>query len=161
MGKDANNVKGRLGEYIFAYNTNKTLRKYGYIQSFKSIPNSYTLRHYYRGQKGIDYYLRITDSNNNIYKYLIEVANWKKLRYQMNYFYKTRLVSKFYTWDRLNRYQHVIAINHRNISYIEEQLKNDKVLVIKFKEHYTPELIKKIVERKEIDISPYSINYPI
>jgi len=154
LGKDANNVKGRLGEYFVAYHLNKTLRMHGFKQSYKAIPNSYTIRHLYRGHKGIDFYLRVIDKEGKVYKYLIEVANWKRLRYQMDFFYQDRIVPKFTQWDRLNRYDHVMCINHRNTQFIEEKAKSDGVSIIQLKEHYTPELIKKLIAEKQID--PYT-----
>jgi hypothetical protein len=147
--KDANTL-GRVGECFVSYHINRTFHKYGYRWRKKLIPMSYQTHHLYRGYAGIDFYVKLMDSYGETYSLMIEVTNWKPYR-RLDYFYETRLLSKFKRLDKQNRCFHLICINRRNAERIKELAKRDGIIIIPLREHYTKDFLQRRIENKDTD----------
>jgi len=143
-----NNLKGRLGEIYVAECLKRQLYGYGFKYSYKSEPMSFRLRYQYPQDKGIDIYLRIIDDNCKVYRIFIEVCNWGKYHSINWYVFLTRIQFKFFKWDWKERYYHIIAINHRNVSLIEDKVAQLGTYIIPLREHITPDFIQRIRENK-------------
>ena len=149
-GKKDSNTLGRVGECFVSYHINRTFHKYGYRWRKKLIPMTYQTHHLYRGYRGIDFYVKLMDANGEMYSLMIEVTNWKSL-HDIDYFYRTRILSKFQRFDKQNRCYHLVCINRRNAERIIEWAKRDNLIVIPLREHYTRSFIQRRIDSKDID----------
>ena len=149
-GKNLNNVKGKLGELYVRFNIRYTLQKNGYKERHCTDPKTFTLIPLYRGYKGIDIYLRVTDKDNKTYRAFIEISNWGKYHDINEYLFNTRILAKFNRFDKNHKYIHILCMNKRNSKLVEDYCKKNDILLIPLREHITPSLLKTLIERKEI-----------
>lgn len=162
--KSRNNLLRVLGEWYVSDNLNWQFRNNGLHHSYKIEPNSYYLKYQYdpvldkkgkptgtRKNRGLDIYCRLVDENNIHYRVAIEVYNWRGKYHSINdYIYKTRIANKFKRYDKNNHMIHIIAMNKRNISLIEDRCREDNIYIIPLMECISPELIDRLIRRGEI-----------
>jgi hypothetical protein len=148
--RDLNNIKGKLGELYVYDNIINTLRQMGYRFSYKREPMTfYTKKQYRINGKGIDIYIRMVNQNNFVYRLMIEVSNWKKMRNINNYIYTKRILNKFKRWDKDWNCYHILAINRRNVKLLKARCRRDGILILELPEHVTPDFLLRLAERGE------------
>lgn len=80
---ERHNLLGVLGEKLVGFSICYVMWRLDYMVSFNNHPRSYTIIPNFKpedrrrdGIRGMDYYLRVVNSNEEIVKIFVEVKNW-------------------------------------------------------------------------------------
>jgi len=155
---DRANLLGRLGEQFVADNLHMQFQSRGLHYSYKKEPLSYYMKYQYtpyrsgrRYRTGIDVYARLVDEDNNSYRVMLEISNWRGKYHSINnHIFEQRILSKFLKYDALNRNIRCLAMNRRNIRLIEDRCKIHNIHILPIREHITPELLNRIYKENLI-----------
>jgi hypothetical protein len=139
---DSRNLKGDLGELYVRECIKRQLADRGLVYSHSTRPMNYQIRYQYPKARCIDIYLRLVDEDMNIHKAMIEVSNWQHLKWGISdYIFEDRILNKFKRYDRYNRCEHILCVQRRNVRYIAQRCRDNKITIIPLREHITPEYI--------------------
>jgi hypothetical protein len=127
---------GMVTELFCRYNLNIYLQDCKRLKKiYKGIePNSYIVQyHKFKGgrKKGIDIWLRVFDENCTPTTYQIEVKGWRHRRFGISDDnYKTKILSRYETYDPLNRDVHVLMITKCNLGEVAERCMRDGIKML-------------------------------
>jgi hypothetical protein len=154
--KQEDNIKGKIGEVFTKANLRKTFHQAGYRENTTGA-KTFTLNYHYRGY--IDFYLRFTNQNGEVYRCFIEVKNWKKWNYCTDKMFQRKILERFTKWDRDHKYYWILCINHRNLPVVAPYCEKYGILILPLREHYTKQLIRKIANENRI-LNDVPVVYP-
>ena len=111
---------------------------------------TFTIHRQYRAYegklRGMDHYLRFRDETDREYKCFIEVKNWKHYKNGISEdMFKKRILRRFTLYDIFRRRCWILAINYRNIPYIEKNCKKHNIHIIPIQDHITKQYISPFV----------------
>jgi hypothetical protein len=155
--KEEDNIKGQIGEIFTKANLRKTFNRAGYREN-KTGANTFTLIYHYRGY--VDFYLRFTNKDGVTYRCFIENKNWKKWNYCTDVMFQRKILERYTKWDMKHKHYWILTINHRNVQVLKPYCEKYNIHILPLKEHYTRQLIRKIVEENKL-INDVPIEYPI
>jgi len=154
--KQEDNIKGKISEVFTKANLRKTFHQAGYRENMVGV-KTFTLNYHYRGY--IDFYLRFTNQNGEVYRCFIEVKNWKKWNYCTDKMFQRKILERFTKWDRDHKYYWILCINHRNLPVVAPYCEKYGILILPLREHYTKQLIRKIANENRI-LNDVPVEYP-
>lgn len=139
---DRNTILGNIGEKFVGYCICRSLWRLGYPINFHNAPHSYLLKPKVgaddEGLGGIDYYLKIVNLNENIYRFLIEAKNWGHYSITPNMFNR-QILNRFTTINDNRDYHRIVTMNIRNIDNINARCEENNINILPISHHITPE----------------------
>jgi hypothetical protein len=141
---ERNIILGNIGEKFVGYCICHSLWKLGYPISFYNHPHSYLLTPRFGanadGVGGIDFKLSVVDLNERIYRFLIEVKNWRHYPITANMF-NNEILDR-YNLDLNGEHHRMITMNTRNIGDIRARCEENNIHILPISQHITPEMIQ-------------------
>lgn len=136
---------GNIGEIFVRYGLKQSFWNRGYKVEEQGI-NTFTIERQYRAyegkKRGMDHHLIFTDKDGTTYKCLIEVKNWMHYKYGISDdMFKKEILKRFTKYDFFRRKCWILAINFRNIKYIEDRCKEHNINIVPIDQHITQQYL--------------------